>query len=52
MKTNKKRGWDVFNNKIVKYSYTCVTGGVYRANGYCVGNHIAGDFLLEGQHSK
>jgi len=43
---NKNRGWDVTNEKVVKYAYIDESGGVYRTNGYCVGNHVAGDFLL------
>jgi hypothetical protein len=43
---NKYRGWDVFNQKVVKYAYVEKDGAVMRANGYCVGNHESGDFLL------
>jgi hypothetical protein len=50
MKLNNKRGWDVFAEKIVKYSHV-EDGAVMLANGICVGNHEAGDFLLEGNHS-
>ena len=43
---NKHRGWDVFSKKVVKYAYVQEDGAVMRANGYCVGNYVAGDFLL------
>lgn len=43
---NKYRGFDVFNQKVVKYAYVEKDGAVMRANGYCVGNYEAGDFLL------
>lgn len=43
---NIHRGWDVTCQKVVKYAYTSEEGGVYKANGYCVGNYMAGDFLL------
>ncbi len=44
---NKYRGWDVFKQKVVKYAYVKKDGAVMRANGYCVGNYEAGDFLLD-----
>ena len=44
---NKYRGWDEYEQKVVLYAYTHSDGSVYRANGYCVGNHIAGDFSLQ-----
>ncbi len=44
---NDKRGFDVTNQKVVKYAYVDFkNGSVHRANGYCVGNYIAGDFDL------
>jgi len=43
---NKYRGWDVNSKKVVKYAYVEKDGAVMRANGYCVGNYEAGDFLL------
>ena len=49
---NKYRGWDVFSQKVVKYAYVGKDGAVMRANGYCVGNYEAGDFLLHVPNSS
>lgn len=48
MAKNDKRGWDVTNNKVVKYAEVDhESGAVLTADGWCVGNYMAGDFMLE-----
>lgn len=45
--TNDKRGFNVTNQKVVKYAYVDFkSGSVERANGICVGNYLSGDFEL------
>lgn len=51
-KTNKFKGYDLTNEKVRWYSYVASCGGVYDKKGICLGNYIAGDFLLQGQHNK
>lgn len=43
---NDKRGFDITEQKVVRYSYTSKDGGVFRADGKCVGNYLSGDFRL------